>query len=230
MSKMLTISLVTYHPDLELLSGTLVSLHKAVEWAGISASLKLLDNSQRVSERLSLAWVNKFWHGSFELVLSGKNAGFGAAHNLSLEHSDHYHVIVNPDIEIAEDALEKAIVFMENTLNVVCLPPMRHGMGALFSACASVIQRCWILFCVGLHLDGSKEHLMVGYPDMRCPISSMAKMCYGILSLSVVVLCCFAQMFCSSSEGLTLASSSILKILTSVCGQERSAGLLMSLR
>ncbi|MFQ2088196.1 glycosyltransferase family 2 protein [Aeromonas veronii] len=113
MSKMLTISLVTYHPDLELLSRTLVSLHKAVEWAGISASLKLIDNSQRVSERLSQAWVNQFWHGSFELVLSGKNAGFGTAHNLSLGHGDDYHLILNPDIEIAEDALKNAIVFMK---------------------------------------------------------------------------------------------------------------------
>lgn len=151
---MLTISLVTYHPDLELLSRTLVSLHKAVEWAGISASLKLIDNTQRVSEQFSQAWVNQFWHGSFELVRSGHNAGFGAAHNLSLGHDDDYHLILNPDIELAEDALENAIVFMEKHPKCGLLTPMQHGMGALSSACASVIRLCWILFCVVLHLDG----------------------------------------------------------------------------
>lgn len=113
MSKMLTISLVTYHPDLELLSRTLISLHKAVERAGISASLKLIDNTQRTSARLNRGWVNQFWQGSFELVMSENNAGFGAAHNLSLGHGDDYHLILNPDIEIAEDALRNAVIFMD---------------------------------------------------------------------------------------------------------------------
>ena len=44
---------------------------------------------------------------------SGENIGFGAGHNLSIDAStSDFHLILNPDVELAADSLRQALAFM----------------------------------------------------------------------------------------------------------------------
>lgn len=52
-----------------------------------------------------------------EYIFTGKNIGYGAAHNLAIRKSivegAKYHVIMNPDISVPNDCMEKLESFME---------------------------------------------------------------------------------------------------------------------
>ncbi|WP_324003127.1 glycosyltransferase family protein [Aeromonas hydrophila] len=110
---MLTISLVTYNPDLGLLSRTLIALNESVSFAKISAKLQLIDNTQHDSAILNDDWIAQYWKGPLEIIQVGHNAGFGIAHNLSFIYGGDYHLILNPDIDISLSSLRNALDFME---------------------------------------------------------------------------------------------------------------------
>ena len=54
----------------------------------------------------------------------GKNSGYGRAHNWAVKHSreSRYHLIMNPDIVIAQGAIERLIEFMDENpgIGMVC--------------------------------------------------------------------------------------------------------------
>jgi hypothetical protein len=52
------------------------------------------------------------------------NIGFGRGHNLALlVNQSEYFLIINPDIELEEDALKKAICCMRSNSNIGMLSP-----------------------------------------------------------------------------------------------------------
>jgi GT2 family glycosyltransferase len=56
------------------------------------------------------------------------NIGYGAAHNLVLHGTGaDYHLVMNPDIEVATDALERAIRWLDEHPEVGALAPMVRG-------------------------------------------------------------------------------------------------------
>lgn len=41
------------------------------------------------------------------------NTGFGSGHNLAMQNMGKYHLVINPDVDLAPDALRNALAFME---------------------------------------------------------------------------------------------------------------------
>jgi len=136
----LSIAIVTFRPDIELLARCLESLHTAAEFArrkerlsGIS--LVLVDNSanlqirDKLSELLNtttnLPWIKA------QVLATPSNLGYGRAHNLAITHTHaEYHLVLNPDVLLEEDALQNALQFMEQHLNIALLTPSavsEHG-------------------------------------------------------------------------------------------------------
>ena len=58
------------------------------------------------------------------LIESDENLGFGKAHNLVIRNiKSKYHIIVNPDILLPTDTIEKAVEFMEENKDIVVMTP-----------------------------------------------------------------------------------------------------------
>jgi len=127
-----SVSMVTFNSAFDLLEKTLEGLHRALLYAreqGLDISLQLLvvDNSTDPDYRdrvraLVLSEPERFqgvdfWH-------PGGNIGYGAAHNQAMRrvHSD-YHLILNPDVELAEDALYFALGYLWSHPDVAVVSP-----------------------------------------------------------------------------------------------------------
>ena len=105
----LTVSLVLYRPEPALLRATLAALEVASRRADLQPDLFLIDNGGSAEALAGLA-VPVGWTVHH---LSGHgNVGFGRGHNLSLDGAGDFHLILNPDLELAPDALVEAMAFM----------------------------------------------------------------------------------------------------------------------
>jgi len=129
----LTISIVTYRPDLGLLDATLRKLSLAIREAtdaGLlrAVNLVLIDNT---GERATADGVVKLGAAHFESsavtmnYLHGHaNIGYGAAHNLVMHGGNtHYHLVLNPDVELAKDALLVALRYLEEHPEISVVVP-----------------------------------------------------------------------------------------------------------
>ncbi|MFV0476402.1 MAG: glycosyltransferase family 2 protein [Parahaliea sp.] len=135
----LSISVVLYNSDLELLARTLVSLHKSLDYARANRWLSaekivLVDNASMPAYvdklRVLLARADIKMDGKHEyLVEAASNKGFGAGHNLALTHcsDSDYHLILNPDVELAEDALVLACRYLAAHQDAVLVAPRAFG-------------------------------------------------------------------------------------------------------
>jgi hypothetical protein len=119
----LAISIVVYAPVWPLLEQTLASLERAVGYARshrllASVALILVDNGPTAAHRVSaslqalLGGVSQF--DEVELLSGHGNIGYGAGHNRAMAHShSDFHLVINADVAIAEDALYQALHFMQ---------------------------------------------------------------------------------------------------------------------
>lgn len=119
----LTVSIVTYRPSGELLERCLVTLAAAIALARKEGAIKavtvaLIDNSEdrdtakRVMELGNVCFRDS---GIRPSCLHGHaNIGYGAANNLVLHGSGaDYHLVLNPDLELAPDALLNAVRWLD---------------------------------------------------------------------------------------------------------------------
>ena len=136
----LQISVVTYLPDLPLLTRTLDTLAIAIDAAQQAGALKtvhvaLIDNSsdRGIAERVIEIGRARFADARVHVMyLHGHaNIGFGAAHNLVLHGTGaDYHLVLNPDTELAHDALLNAIRWLDVHPEVGALAPaVQDGEG-----------------------------------------------------------------------------------------------------
>lgn len=118
--KGLSISIVTYAPDLSVLAETLFRLQQALIHARyrgrlIGAHLTLVDNGPGPDwhDRLTTLLKTREWPASVELLSGHGNIGYGAGHNRAL-HQNHleFHLILNPDVWLEEDALSEGLAFL----------------------------------------------------------------------------------------------------------------------
>ena len=137
----LTVSIVTYRPNLALLDATLRKLSQAIATATNGGELRavnlvLIDNT---GERAIADAVVKLGAAHFESsavtmnYLHGHaNIGYGAAHNLVMHGGNtHYHLVLNPDVELASDALLIALRYLANHPDVgVVVPAVSRPDGA----------------------------------------------------------------------------------------------------
>ena len=130
----LQISIVTYLPDLPLFTRTLDTLAIAIAAAQDANVLRtvhlaLIDNSgdRGVAERVIELGRARFAETRVHVMyLHGHaNIGFGAAHNLVLHGTGaDYHLVLNPDAELAPDALVNAIRWLDAHPEVGALAPL----------------------------------------------------------------------------------------------------------
>lgn len=126
MSK-LSVSLVTYQPDVPMLRDTLASLRNAVDQAievvGLEpVVLTIIDNGD--DEGLEDIARQEGWP-EVRMICGQGNVGFGRGHNLVLQQEiEEFHLILNPDVEIQLDALSNALVFLTKNPGCGLLSPL----------------------------------------------------------------------------------------------------------
>ena len=127
---MLSISIVTYKSDLDLLQRLLCSLDKAINNLSgrfIIDQILIIDNSNFDLRSFIDTAKYKNLISLLEFYKNPKNVGYGAAHNIAIRKSNSkYHLILNPDLLLAEDNLNKALHFMEENPSVAAISP--YGM------------------------------------------------------------------------------------------------------
>lgn len=114
----IVVSVVTFGSDLSRLGPTLGSLWAAAEQlpGGTEAMrLCLVDNGPYDAARsAALAGLLRGWGDRADLLSSHGNVGYGRGHNLAIVRSGStYHLILNPDVELAPDALARALEFLD---------------------------------------------------------------------------------------------------------------------
>jgi GT2 family glycosyltransferase len=129
-----SVSMVTFNSSFDLLARTIDGLSRALCHAreqGMAVHLQLLvvDNTSHPGKKagvreLVLAEAGdkfdalEFWH-------SGWNIGYGAAHNQALARADSdYHLVMNPDVELAEDALLVGTRYLNENSDVAMISPL----------------------------------------------------------------------------------------------------------
>ena len=129
----LTVSIVTYRPDLVLLDRTLrtlaVSLVAAREQELMrAANVVLIDNTGTRASAAAVIRVARDIFRDADVTMNylhgHANIGYGAAHNLVMHGGNtHYHLVLNPDVELAPDALPIAFRFLGDHAEIGVLAP-----------------------------------------------------------------------------------------------------------
>jgi GT2 family glycosyltransferase len=133
----LQVSIVTYRPDMRLLDRCLRRLLLAIEAARADGTVRtvaiaLVDNS---ANRVVAGNVIRLAQARFKDVqvqlafLHGHaNIGYGAAHNLVLHGSGaDYHLVLNPDVELAPDAIAVGVRWLATHPDVGAIAPEVSG-------------------------------------------------------------------------------------------------------
>lgn len=140
MTASLSVSVVTYAPDLEVVRETLRTLGTAIRHAQASgalaqATVTVVDNGPGLGYAEPLRQLEPTLRYA---VISGHgNVGYGAGHNLALRSSDAgFHLVLNPDVALAPEAIDEALRYMTAHPNVVILAPeARDPSGAPLYLC-----------------------------------------------------------------------------------------------
>lgn len=131
----LTISIVTYAPDLTLLARVLAHLDGALRHAHrqgrlTEIRLALVDNGP------GFDWREPLWQvldaaalpAAVELLSGHGNVGYGAGHNLALRVlAGDLHLILNPDVLLEEEALSAGLAFLAAHPEVGLVTPAAWG-------------------------------------------------------------------------------------------------------
>ncbi|MBT8146720.1 MAG: glycosyltransferase [Gammaproteobacteria bacterium] len=129
----LTVSVVVYDTDtgqLHALLESLLTALAALPAVGLQVvtHISLVDNSEQ--QRLRLADFAGFRtrlktrHAVLNLVTGHGNVGYGRGHNLVIHsHDHHYHLILNPDVELAADSLAVGLFYLEQHPQVALVSP-----------------------------------------------------------------------------------------------------------
>lgn len=129
----LTVSVVTYRPDVVLLERCLRKLALAIgaareEGSIRSVAIALIDNSEdrAIAARVIELGQTRFADSGMQIhYLHGHaNIGYGTAHNLALHGTGaDYQLVLNPDVELAPDALARAVRWLDAHPDVGALAP-----------------------------------------------------------------------------------------------------------
>jgi GT2 family glycosyltransferase len=131
----LRVSVVCFASDESELKKTLATLLDACKQslqrtrlAGID--ICLVDNGPTAAERGKIDALITFFSPTISSSIrllrcgSGRNIGFGAGHNLVLDISaSEFHLVLNPDVELATESLQAAIDFMDANTDCGILVP-----------------------------------------------------------------------------------------------------------
>lgn len=129
----LTVSVVTYRPDVALLECCLRKLALAIGAAREQGSIRsvaiaLIDNSEDRAVAADVIELGRTRFAGSDIqvhYLHGHaNIGYGTAHNLALHGTGaDYQLVLNPDVELAPDALANAVRWLDAQVDVGALAP-----------------------------------------------------------------------------------------------------------
>ena len=123
-----SISLVLYCPEHDEINLTLQSLQAALSTSSVSWTLHVIDNSpSHYDSSVVESALARYFSGSACIYQrSQRNLGFGAAHNLALRYDTKFHLILNPDLVLDEDAISNALAFMQANPECGLLSPRAY--------------------------------------------------------------------------------------------------------
>lgn len=112
----LSVSIVVYDTDRALVEDCLQHLARALQAANCAdARVFLIDNGPPAYSARLASWLPALRTVlAVEAVSGHGNIGYGAANNLAIERSDaYYHLVLNPDVDLATEALALGIAWLE---------------------------------------------------------------------------------------------------------------------
>lgn len=123
----ISISIVVYKPKLNVLSKVFESLFGS-QLRNISVQLFIIDNSSEDAWHLKLEnflqSLNVPSEFKIQLIKSPGNIGYGKANNLILDKIESdYHLVMNPDVFVYSDTLEKATNYLNENIDIGLLLP-----------------------------------------------------------------------------------------------------------
>jgi GT2 family glycosyltransferase len=124
---LLNISIVIYSLDNLVLPKTIESIVNSSRNLPSHLCIKkisLIDNGDNENELLSL--IEQFSNSPFSIqyYATGKNLGYGQAHNIAIGNSTaNYHLILNPDVIISPESLRNGLNYLEGNNEVVAVSP-----------------------------------------------------------------------------------------------------------
>jgi GT2 family glycosyltransferase len=127
----LSVSVVVYRPHRRLLERTLHTLDTALHCSSVPdpdrpATLYLVNNG--VDEGFDLSEFTHCARMATSIISGHGNIGYGRGHNLAIERTtSRYHLILNPDIELDDDALARGIAFLDAHPEVGAITPHIRG-------------------------------------------------------------------------------------------------------
>lgn len=126
----LTVSIVTWFPDHQLLGRVIQSLVDAAVVAEQKLSevaLHVVDNSVNGSEveALEQLLTSMDIRIQWQLHVSPRNLGFGVGHNQAINSiTSDFHLVLNPDAILEPDAILKALEYMQTNPEAGLVVPM----------------------------------------------------------------------------------------------------------
>ena len=184
----LQISIVTHRPDAKLLERCLRKLALAIgaareDGAMRTVHLALIDNSEDRDDRRQRDQARqdalRGFRRACDLPARPRQIGYGAAHNLVLHGTgSDYHLVLNPDVELAPDALANAVRWLDAHEDVGALAPLaRDARRHSANTCASAIRPFSICscadsrrrFCAACFAGGSTRYEMRDLMDVEPP-------------------------------------------------------------
>lgn len=129
MNYQVTASIVTYHNDISQLQKAIDSVLNTKK----HITLYIVDNSSNRD-------IEKYLNDTgIEYIYTGKNIGFGAAHNIALQKAEQvskYHIICNPDVYFDSSVIDGLCEFMDNNKKAGCvMPKVLYPDGSLQYLC-----------------------------------------------------------------------------------------------
>ena len=127
----LSVAIVVFNSSLPLLEQTLQSLRVAAEKVVGSdvASLQvtIIDNGSSMEYQSGLEAL-RVEGLEYSLLRLLENRGFGAGHNRGIARGQGgYHLVLNPDVDVAPDALKAAISLLSADPGTVLVSPYSQG-------------------------------------------------------------------------------------------------------
>ena len=141
----LAVSIVLYDSDLGLLAQAIDALSRACDHAARTHALRCTldlvnnrpgdENAPAIGALARAASTDRLDVACLE---AGVNGGYGAGNNLSIRRRAQadFHLVLNPDVLVGEDALSNALAYLATHPEVGLLTPRVQGLdGALHHLC-----------------------------------------------------------------------------------------------
>lgn len=173
---LISVSIVTYHPDIDFLARLFEALGCAAAELSArgyadSVQVTLADNSDDEAAFADISRLLKVSvpHLDLDLERMPSNLGYGRAHNHCIENADSaYHLVLNPDVLVRPDALVEAVAYLEQHPEVGLLTPRVFDENGAQSYLAKRVPAWLICCCAASHPDSRATGSQRGWTATRC--------------------------------------------------------------